>query len=538
MSGADAMYGVMNVRLVESGGDEQITERRFVLTNTEEKRSRELVHFQYTEWPDWGYPANCDAFLRLVDSVDEHNVSGGPSKRTMRLRCVLTHTVIVHCSAGIGRTGTFCTVHAALEKFRAERAGCFLFFFYIIILTFSRSLDGGTKSVGTTRVLRASTGGFAELQPTAVLSGDDEPNELAAEETASPATRAVFEVRAVCAHLQLMGLSPTQSRDGSRPGHVSIVRIITHLRRARPGMVQTRDQMQFTYKAILTAFERELNEPLRVTTLRGAAKRLPPIKTRATFLDQWRGDAALYFDPSTSHTRAGVTWSRIASAAVVLPSNDHRPTPIVSQGALGDAWFLGAVLTVATKPGLLADRLRMQYDAAKGEFRCRFFKDGCWRSVLVDDRVPCFAQSSVPVFVATTAAADNFLPLLEKAYAKLHGCYQALEGGTLLQGMVDLTGGAPERYAARAPAASCADSRRQGGHCARRRLGRVVGAPADVRGVRLAAGICAHTQQRCRRWHGRFVARQPRLPVCAHGNRQKRRSRGDFARSMATRRRR
>lgn len=37
------------------------------------------------------------------------------------------------------------------------------------------------------------------------------------------------------------------------------------------------------------------------------------------------------------------------------------------------------------------------------------------------------------MFACATAREDAWLALLEKAYAKLHGCYQALEGGTLLQ---------------------------------------------------------------------------------------------------------
>jgi protein tyrosine phosphatase len=409
---AESLYGVMNVRLLQRGGDARIIERRFLLTNTVEKRSREVVHFLFTEWPDWGCPENADSFLRLVDMVDEHNVSSGP--------------LVVHCSAGIGRTGTFCTVHSALEKYRAER--------------------GAAPPSSGARTVRATTEGFADAQlplsprsstktarsPVDVLNASirrDEngpPPSDRSEAPPAPPPVVAFE-----------------SRDGSKPRAVSVVRIVAHLRGGRPAMVQTKEQLEFAYTALVTALERESAVVKQAnSTLRGAAKRMPPLRARQ-FLDPWRGDAALYVDPSTSHTRAGVVWSRIASAALELPrASAPAPTPIVSQGALGDAWFLGALATVATRPELL-DGLSYDHDAA--EFRCRFFKDGAWRTVLVDDRVPCFAESSVPVFACATAGTDNWVALVEKAYAKLHGCYQALEGGTLLQGMVDLTGGAPER---------------------------------------------------------------------------------------------
>lgn len=57
---------------------------------------------QYTTWPDHGVPETPDAFLQLLESVDRYNSSRVP--------------IIVHCSAGIGRSGVFCAVHSILHK--------------------------------------------------------------------------------------------------------------------------------------------------------------------------------------------------------------------------------------------------------------------------------------------------------------------------------------------------------------------------------------------------------------------------------------
>ena len=43
------------------------------------------------------------------------------------------------------------------------------------------------------------------------------------------------------------------------------------------------------------------------------------------------------------------------------------------------------------------------------------------------------------------------MPLIEKAYAKLHGNYEILNGGKMVEGMVDLTGGVSEKYNLKSP---------------------------------------------------------------------------------------
>ena len=50
----------------------------------------------------------------------------------------------------------------------------------------------------------------------------------------------------------------------------------------------------------------------------------------------------------------------------------------------------------------------------------------------------CYARCSDP--------REFWVALIEKAYAKLHGSYEGIEGGMPIEAMVDLTGGLAERY--------------------------------------------------------------------------------------------
>jgi len=86
---------------------EDIIIRKFQIKNTKEDQERTIVHFQYTGWPDHGLPppSNWHHFLHLMGLVDNAiKESGGP--------------ICIHCSAGIGRTGTFCTIHINIHIMR------------------------------------------------------------------------------------------------------------------------------------------------------------------------------------------------------------------------------------------------------------------------------------------------------------------------------------------------------------------------------------------------------------------------------------
>lgn len=77
--------------------------RWFRLTDLESKQSREIIQFHYTTWPDFGIPSSPVAFLQFLKQVRDSGALDpdvGPA--------------VVHCSAGIGRSGTFCLVDCCL----------------------------------------------------------------------------------------------------------------------------------------------------------------------------------------------------------------------------------------------------------------------------------------------------------------------------------------------------------------------------------------------------------------------------------------
>lgn len=84
------------------------------------ERMREVTQLQYSSWPDFGAPAHpahllglveqCDAVVRKTTSAN-HDEPDPPTSRP----------IIVHCSAGCGRTGTFCTVDTVIDQIKRQK---------------------------------------------------------------------------------------------------------------------------------------------------------------------------------------------------------------------------------------------------------------------------------------------------------------------------------------------------------------------------------------------------------------------------------
>ncbi|XP_032771095.1 tyrosine-protein phosphatase non-receptor type 4 isoform X3 [Rattus rattus] len=94
-------YGCYQVTCHSEEGNPAYIFRKMTLFNQEKNESRQLTQIQYTAWPDHGVPDDSSDFLDFVCHV--RNKRAGKEE-----------PIIVHCSAGIGRTGVLITMETAM----------------------------------------------------------------------------------------------------------------------------------------------------------------------------------------------------------------------------------------------------------------------------------------------------------------------------------------------------------------------------------------------------------------------------------------
>ena len=82
--------------------------------------------------------------------------------------------------------------------------------------------------------------------------------------------------------------------------------------------------------------------------------------------------------------------------------------------------------------------------AQPGRVTVQLWEHGQWRRVVIDDRLPC-GKDRLPLYARSVEPNELWVALLEKAFAKRYGCYEALVSGFADVAMRDLTGGAPQR---------------------------------------------------------------------------------------------
>uniref|UniRef100_A0A672NVS9 protein-tyrosine-phosphatase n=1 Tax=Sinocyclocheilus grahami TaxID=75366 RepID=A0A672NVS9_SINGR len=98
---ASGTYGGFQVTCVSEEGNSAYLLRDLMLTHLESKEERQICQMQYLAWPDHGVPEDSSDFLNFVSQVRSK-------------RADASEPVVVHCSAGIGRTGVLITMETAM----------------------------------------------------------------------------------------------------------------------------------------------------------------------------------------------------------------------------------------------------------------------------------------------------------------------------------------------------------------------------------------------------------------------------------------
>ncbi|XP_047245590.1 receptor-type tyrosine-protein phosphatase beta isoform X2 [Girardinichthys multiradiatus] len=99
-------YGDLVIQMLSESVLPEWTIREFKITSENSRSySRMLRHFHYTVWPDHGVPESTQSLIQFVRTVRDY-VDRSPS----------TGATVVHCSAGVGRTGTFIALDRVLQQ--------------------------------------------------------------------------------------------------------------------------------------------------------------------------------------------------------------------------------------------------------------------------------------------------------------------------------------------------------------------------------------------------------------------------------------
>jgi len=119
----------------------------------------------------------------------------------------------------------------------------------------------------------------------------------------------------------------------------------------------------------------------------------------------------------------------------------------VCQGSLGDCYLICALATAVGDLSLADDLIDEEFEDV-GIYGVSLWVQGRWEMVWVDRNFPCYRPSRSshsgrwrPIFASCEDPKEIWPLVVEKAYAKLHGSYEQLSGGRIVNALCALTGG-------------------------------------------------------------------------------------------------
>eukprot|EP00968_Pinguiococcus_pyrenoidosus_P003972 scaffold263_cov251-Pinguiococcus_pyrenoidosus.AAC.5 len=253
---------------------------------------------------------------------------------------------------------------------------------------------------------------------------------------------------------------------------IILIRTVAHAAAkidSRVAMLRT-DEAEALAMSFFRRFERDVEEELRKWEFDSFCLSQPSV---AGFLSFWAhlvnqvalpegagfsdfsfpaAHSSLYFNvdlaPPGMIPASCVRWRRpdkIFGGHAQLFDDDFRLFGTLQMGAIGHAWFVSALALAATKPELIRRMFCHTGQEEQGRFCVQFFKGSVRIPVVVDDHLPCDPTGS-PLFCKGAESSAQVWPsLVEKAYAKLHGCYESIIGGRIETALRDVTGGLVRR---------------------------------------------------------------------------------------------
>ncbi|KAM9728566.1 calpain-1 catalytic subunit-like [Menidia menidia] len=117
-----------------------------------------------------------------------------------------------------------------------------------------------------------------------------------------------------------------------------------------------------------------------------------------------------------------------------------------AQGSLGNCWFLAALSSLTFHEQLLTQVVPMDqsFKNYAGIFHFRFWRFGKWVDVVIDDYLPTLNNQLL--FAKSKCGNEFWVPLLEKAYAKVCGSYADMNAGLPSDACKDFSGGVTMIY--------------------------------------------------------------------------------------------
>jgi len=148
--------------------------------------------------------------------------------------------------------------------------------------------------------------------------------------------------------------------------------------------------------------------------------------------------------PASSDSANAGAWKRPSEMTTnpsLWGSKGVRPAA-VQQGGLGDCWWLSTAAALAEEDdGARVKAVITNKNEATGIYEFKFFRNGNFEKVVIDDRLPVSRSSSRDSMYARKSPNGAWwVPLMEKAAAKFYGRYSNLVGGNMKQGWEMLTG--------------------------------------------------------------------------------------------------